>query len=177
MVAAAALGLAADLLTKYLAFASLREASPPYHLIPGIVALRLEWNTGGVFGMGRGRIYLFIIFSVVALAAIVMLFRSLSKPSRLIAISLGIIAGGAMGNLWDRVAYRAVRDFIVLHAGAFHWPGIFNIADLLICVGAAVLIVHAWKGTPEEGSPAKGGKKSESSAEGLRPPKAEGRNQ
>ncbi len=147
------MGLAADLLTKHLAFAELSETGPPYHLIPGIITLRLERNTGGVFGLARGRVYLFVIFSVVALAAIVMLFLSLKKPSRLIAISLGIIAAGAIGNLWDRVKYQAVRDFIDLHVASYHWPGIFNIADLLICVGAAILIVHAWRSGPSEELP------------------------
>ncbi len=149
LITSAVVGLTADLLTKHFAFASTRlQQGRPYDLLPGL-SLYLSKNTGGLFGCLEGKTTWFIILSGVALGAIVMLFLSLKKPGVVITISLGIIAAGALGNLWDRVKYGAVRDFIDLHVRDSHWPT-FNIADALICFGAAALILHAWKNKPEE---------------------------
>ncbi|GIU96747.1 MAG: lipoprotein signal peptidase [Actinomycetota bacterium] len=111
----------------------------PIELVPGALTLRYTTNSGGAFGIGRSAPWLFVGASLVVVVAIVLTaFRPRSAPS---AAGLGLILGGALGNLTDR-AVRApgfageVVDFIDLHV----WP-VFNLADASIVVGALVLVV------------------------------------
>jgi len=70
--------------------------------------------------------------------ALVFWLRRVDHP--LPGIALGLIIGGALGNVLDRVRYGAVVDFLDVHALGYHWPA-FNVADSAICVGAALLLV------------------------------------
>jgi len=63
-----------------------------------------------------------------------------------VGTALGLILGGGLGNLWDRLQYGYVVDFISLHYGGWYWPA-FNIADSAISLGAAILIVDSLFGT------------------------------
>jgi signal peptidase II len=64
-------------------------------------------------------------------------------------MALGLIAGGAIGNIYDRMRQGAVTDFIDLHLGAWHWPT-FNTADIAIVVGAAILIADSFHSAPRQ---------------------------
>jgi signal peptidase II len=83
-------------------------------------------------------------FIAIALAAVAVILWLLTRhPSeRLFCLSLALILGGAIGNLWDRVAIGHVIDFLDFHAAGYHWPA-FNVADSAITVGAVLLI---WEG-------------------------------
>ena len=134
--------IAGDLLTKWLAFQG-DNLFPPHVLIPNFLDLSRSENRGGVFGIGQGRVAFFILFTVAASAVILWAVRKYGRTSRWLTFALGCVFGGAMGNLWDRLALGYVRDFIDVHAGPHHWPT-FNIADSAICIGAAILVIHSF---------------------------------
>jgi signal peptidase II len=114
---------------------------PPITLIPRVLDLRFTTNSGGAFSLGQSAPWLFIIASVaVSLAIIVTAFRHSNVGT---SVALGLILGGALGNLTDRVVRGPhltghVIDFIDLHL----WP-IFNLADSAIVVGAIVLTISS----------------------------------
>lgn len=98
-------------------------------------------NTGAAFGMMRGRSILFIIISAVASVAIAASFRQISRLRTCEQVAFGLIMGGALGNLIDRVRLGAVVDFINIGIGDVRWP-YFNVADSAITIGVAVLAFH-----------------------------------
>ena len=102
------------------------------------------WNRGisyGLFQQGTdfGR-WLLVIMSIVASVALAFWIRR--SRNRLLATSLGLVAGGALGNVVDRVAYGAVFDFIHLHAGGYSWY-VFNVADAAIVAGVVGLLLDS----------------------------------
>ena len=107
----------------------------PYVTFTGV------WNRGISYGLFQqhtelGRWLLAGLSVVAALALTVWLTRT---PKRLLALALGLVAGGAIGNAVDRVAYGAVFDFVHLHAGSYSWY-VFNLADAAIVAGVAGLV-------------------------------------
>jgi len=103
------------------------------------------WNTGVSFSMfnnyGHAGAY---ILSAAAIAIVIMLFYWLkSEKNNLSQIALGLIMGGALGNVIDRLRFGAVFDFLDFHLGDSHWPA-FNVADSCICIGAAIIIAQAF---------------------------------
>lgn len=116
----------------------------PRTVIPGFFDLRLTYNTGAAFGVLPDWTPLFIIVALAAVYAIVRLRRSHGSAGTL-AAGLGMLMGGALGNLVDRLAFPklGVTDFISLHIGSFAWPA-FNVADIGIVAGAALTILHIY---------------------------------
>ncbi len=102
----------------------------------------LVWNHGITFGMFAG-VASKIILAAIATAVIVALFVWLWRSETwLRVLSLGAIAGGAIGNVLDRLHYGAVVDFIQAHAAWLYFPYIFNIGDSAICCGVAALMLE-----------------------------------
>ncbi|MEE8084556.1 MAG: signal peptidase II, partial [Alphaproteobacteria bacterium] len=89
-----------------------------------------------------------VVFALAIAAALSIWLRGVTE--RLLAAGLGLVVGGAVGNVVDRVRFGAVVDFLDLHWGDFHWPA-FNVADSAITVGVVLLILDALKTRP--GSP------------------------
>jgi len=112
--------------------------------------LVLTWNRGVSFGMfNTDSPFNVWVLPLVAVAIVVMLVAWLTRADRqLLAIALGSIIGGAIGNLIDRVRFGAVADFLDVHAFGYHWPA-FNVADSAITIGVAVLIFDSVFGTAE----------------------------
>jgi len=103
--------------------------------------LILTWNTGISYGMFQqdGDLGRWVLIAI-KLGAVVLLTLWLARAdSRLTALSLGLIIGGALGNAIDRLAYGAVADFILFHAGSFTWY-VFNLADAAIVAGVIGLL-------------------------------------
>ena len=100
----------------------------------------LVWNTGIGFGLAamESNIYYHILTSIIAIVNIGLIFF-LIKSKGIYAYSIVLIIGGSLGNLFDRIYYDAVPDFIDLHFGNFHWF-IFNVADIFITVGIISLV-------------------------------------
>jgi signal peptidase II len=132
-----------DLWTKYAAFNWLRRhGSVP--IIDGFLRLVMAENTGAAFGIAAGHRWLLVTASVAALLVIFMVFLLSGKEPTLIHIALGIFAGGVCGNLYDRLFNEGrVRDFIdVVYWPGRHWPA-FNLADSVLCISVALLILAA----------------------------------
>ena len=153
----ATLGCLLDLWTKSLVFSWM---GPPsgiqniYWLIEGYLGIETALNHGAVFGLGQGKVWFFALMSLVALSGILYwLSKGNAVRDRLLTITLGVITGGILGNLYDRVGLwsnfeiYAVRDWIRCSYGEHVWPN-FNIADSLLVIGAALLVWHSFR-SPE----------------------------
>ncbi|MCC6676339.1 MAG: signal peptidase II [Phycisphaerales bacterium] len=174
------LGLAADLASKHLAFrhiahipvevsrdqvlrathlGSLIPPHEPVVIAPRLLDLTLVLNPGAVFGMGAGRRWFFIVFTIAAVAFALWVFSTWTRPrDRAAHIGLGLLLAGGLGNLYDRLVYGCVRDFLhplpgVYLPGGWRWPWggrevwpyVSNIADLLLIIGIALLLWHTWR--------------------------------
>ncbi len=100
------------------------------------------WNTGVSFSMFSGNgVIGSAILSLVAIIIVAFLFFWLKKEkSTFLQIAIGLIIGGALGNLIDRIRFGAVFDFLDFSIFDYHWPA-FNIADSAICIGATMIII------------------------------------
>jgi signal peptidase II len=126
--------------TKLLA-ERLLQGGPPVEIIPGVFSLRFTTNPGGAFGLFGGLTWLFVTTSLVVTAVVIV--ASVNLPGRTSAVGLGLVLGGAVGNLTDRVIRGPgfsgeVVDFLDLQL----WP-VFNVADSAIVIGAAVLLLSS----------------------------------
>ncbi|WP_028582906.1 signal peptidase II [Desulfogranum mediterraneum] len=114
-------------------------------IIPGLFNLTFLTNNGAAFSILAGqpalwRQLFFISATLVALVIIGIAQRSYSRDSRWYSIGLGLIAGGAIGNLIDRIRFAYVVDFLDLHLKGHHWPA-FNIADAAISGGVVIFMI------------------------------------
>jgi signal peptidase II len=102
-------------------------------------------NRGSAFGLLANQTFLIVIISIAALLFILLVLRYLSPATTLSIVSIGLVMGGAVGNLIDRLRFGSVTDFIYFRLwGNFHWPA-FNIADAAITVGVFVLIYSFYR--------------------------------
>lgn len=128
--------------------------SKPY--IDGWLSFRLltSFNRGALWGVGQQYTWLFAALSIAAVIGIpTWLFGFHAARSMWLTVSLALILGGTLGNLYDRIGLhhcideqgapiRAVRDFLLFTFGSFHWP-VFNFADMCLVAGASMLVVHS----------------------------------
>jgi len=134
---AALLTLAADQWTKIL-LSSLQK--------PLIVIPRLLWfvsqrsNPRGVFGMGPNQPVFYLVATVLGVLIMLYFLANSDETRWRPNVALGLICGGALGNLVDRLAFGAVRDFIKMAL----WPFAYNVADAAICVGVGILLMEAF---------------------------------
>jgi signal peptidase II len=155
-------GVAADLATKRCMFDWLgMPGGATYWIWPNVFGFQTSLNEGALFGMGQGMAWLFSLLSVAAAAAIIwFLFAAGAARQWVLTVSLSGIMAGILGNLYDRIGLPrliwndtiqwhkagehvfAVRDWILVLLGAYHWPN-FNIADSLLVCGALLLAWHA----------------------------------
>jgi signal peptidase II len=158
----AAIGCAADLLTKAWCFSSPNlRAGEINWLWQDHIGIQLSRNLGALFGMGQGKYAYFAALSIAAAIAIpVWLFWFRAARDAWLTFALGCVMGGILGNLYDRLglsgdswfgpgntsphAVHAVRDWILWQANDdWRWPN-FNIADSLLVAGVAILLLHAF---------------------------------
>jgi len=104
--------------------------------------LALTYNRGISFGLFNGGAgFNSVIFSLAAAAIVAVLVFWLSRvESPFLAVAIGLIIGGAIGNVIDRIRLGAVVDFLDFHVGSLHWPA-FNVADSAICIGVAAMLL------------------------------------
>jgi signal peptidase II len=170
--AVAAMVLAADLFLKEWSFAHVAGVPVVLHhagatgpeivpqhdamvVVSKVLSLRLTVNRGAVFGLGAGGRPFFIAMTLIALVVILTMFSRSPRGARLLHVTLALILAGALGNLYDRIVFGAVRDMLYLFPGVnlpfgWHWPGgsaelypwIFNIADVSLVVGIALLMIR-----------------------------------
>ncbi|HVV50207.1 MAG TPA: signal peptidase II [Polyangia bacterium] len=147
-----ALSLALDQWTKGLAREVLRPRGPfnPKVIIPGYFDLRYAENPGVAFSMLQelpsGRVLLTLL-AVAAFALVIVYLRRTPLGNGRLHVALGLVGGGAIGNLIDRALYGKVTDFIVWKKGIHEWPA-FNVADAALCVGVGLMLLDmliAWR--------------------------------
>ena len=108
----------------------------PVKVLPAFSLTYVE-NTGVAFGMFRDNNTFFIVFSIALVAALLAFRRKLPEPGSAVRAGIALVLGGALGNLYDRLAYGFVVDFFDLS----FFPAVFNIADSAITVGAGLLAI------------------------------------
>ena len=129
-------------------WAMLEIVMEPPRIIPvtSFFNLVLVWNRGVSFGFLGGASSQWIpwLLTVLALAIIATLGWWLRRAAnRLMVLALGLVMGGALGNVIDRLRFGAVMDFFDFHAAGLHWPA-FNVADSAITVGATLILYDAF---------------------------------
>lgn len=134
-----------DRWTKQMAEASLNAYSA-VNVMPGF-NLTLSYNKGAAFSFldqaaGWQMWFLGGVALIVVVAIIIWLFR-LPARDRWVSMALSLVVGGALGNLWDRINYGHVIDFIQWYVADYYWP-VFNVADSAVCVGAVMLFVSTF---------------------------------
>ena len=113
---------------------------PSYYLFP-FLNLTLVWNSGMAFGLFESESNTYHIISAIIASVIIILIIWLYKSILLVEkIALSIVIGGAIGNLFDRIKYNAVPDFIDMHYRDFHWF-VFNVSDIVITIGIILLLL------------------------------------
>ncbi len=184
-VAVVLLSLVADLASKSIAFATIADdpvrisrtavmnAAPgqlqalvpphtPVVAVPHLLEFKLVLNKGAVFGMGQGKRVLFIVFTFLALGFAVFLFTRWEARDWMAHSALALIVSGGLGNLYDRIRFACVRDFLhplptaELPFGLAWpsgetavWPYVSNVADAFLLIGIGVLLIKLWRADPD----------------------------
>lgn len=179
------LGAAIDLGSKTIAFNTLADAPvaldraqviaatelqallprhEPTVVVPYLLEFKLVLNPGAVFGIGAGKRTFFIVATTLAIAFAMFMFMRWTGPrDRFAHAAIGLVIAGGLGNLYDRVRFACVRDF--LHplpgveypfgistpwSGTEVWPYVSNLADLWLIIGVFVLVLFLWRGPKEQ---------------------------
>lgn len=154
----AAVGLAADVVTKVIATETL-EPGEPVRILGGAVYFQLVRNPNAAFGLGAGMTPLLTVFAMLVVAGVVWFSRKVRSAGW--AVGLGLVLAGALGNLVDRL-FRApgpfqghVIDFLSVFApNGEVWP-VFNVADSCITVGAVLIVLLSLLGRDYDGTTAR----------------------
>lgn len=110
-------------------------------VIPKFFHLTFVLNPGAAFGLFAGRTWIFIVTAVIVLVAVVIAQFRIPRREKLIRLALGMIGGGALGNLYDRVAIGRVVDYFDFKV----WAYVFNFADSMIVIGVGLLLLEFYR--------------------------------
>lgn len=118
-------------------------------VIPGFFNLVHVLNKGAAFGFlndmdAAWRPYFFMAATALAIVLILHLLRTVPREDKVLFTALGLILGGALGNLVDRIRLGEVIDFLDFYIGQYHWPA-FNVADIAISIGSVLLLVSVYR--------------------------------
>lgn len=130
-------------------------------VIPGFFYLVHVGNTGAAWSILTGKSLYLAVLAVVTLIAIYIWRRALGLQDRLAQVAFGLLCGGIIGNLVDRIQHQHVVDFLDFHFGSYAYPS-FNIADAGICVGVILYLWHSFRQQAAEARAAAGGNDSPS---------------
>jgi len=153
VLAISALVVILDRITKHIVSVQLPNGQA-HTVIPGVFRISDVHNTGAAFSMFAENASpatvrnILIIFSAIA---VIVLFGMLWRVGRYLSVTsvaLALILGGAFGNLYDRVVYHYVVDFLEVHIVHYHWPD-FNVADSCIVIGACLLLIEIFRPQPQ----------------------------
>ena len=136
--------------------------SEPYVVIPGFFDIVHVHNPGAAFGIMKGQMFIFAIFTIIAMVFVYYTLKELEEEDRFENIALSLIASGAVGNAIDRtyytittpdnqgyvvdflrvyIEYGPVKDWLISQFGTYEWPS-FNVADAAIVVGLIMFLIH-----------------------------------
>ena len=113
-------------------------------IVPGLLNLVYVVNTGAAFSIladvdSPWRHYFFLVIGCIAIVGLTVAYIKLKTENKYYYLPIGLIVGGAIGNMIDRIRLGSVVDFLDFYVGNYHWPA-FNVADSAICVGAVLFI-------------------------------------
>jgi len=186
LLAVVAVGLLTDLVSKGVMFATLADvpvdldrssvlnapdlsvllpAHEPTVVVPHLLEFKLVLNAGALFGIGAGRRVFFIAATAGAIVfALWMFSRWTGRRHHAAHAAIGLVIAGGLGNLYDRVRFACVRDFIHPLPGVRYpfgirtpwsgrelWPYVSNLADLWLIIGVAVLVIYLWRAPADAG--------------------------
>lgn len=191
------LGVGIDLGTKSWAFAAIADrpvevrrrdvlnadslsnlipAHDPIVVVPHVLELTLVLNNGAVFGIGSGARWFFVAFTLGAIAFVLWAFATqTARKDHVAHVSAGLLIAGGVGNLYDRLAFACVRDFLhplptavlPFSGGRPLWPYVSNVADAFLLVGIAGLLLFSF--LKKDGPAIGGGSPVDSPAERTHP--------
>jgi signal peptidase II len=124
-------------------------------VIPGVFRISHVFNTGAAFSMFAESLSPTVVrnvligFSIVAVIVVLGMIWRMGRRFSLTGLALALILGGAIGNLYDRVKFSYVVDFLDVKIVHYHWPD-FNVADSCIVIGACLLLLEIFRSQPEE---------------------------
>lgn len=119
-------------------------------IIENFFYLTSHRNTGAAWGILEGQMFFFYIITVLVIAGIVFYMQKYGKESRLLAVSLSLILGGAIGNFIDRIFRQEVVDFLDFIIINYDYP-IFNIADSALVVGVVLILITTFNDEKKKG--------------------------
>lgn len=159
----AAYVIAIDQISKYVVVQMMNLASVgEIDVLPPLLNLRMAWNRGVNFGLFASDVEVMrwvLIALALAITAWVIVWMRRERPGRWGMISAGLLVGGALGNVVDRVIYGAVADFLNMSCCGFENPYAFNVADISIFAGAIGLVFFTGNGKKTRPARAKRGAK------------------
>jgi len=132
--------LVLDQLTKWLVMTRMTEFSQ-IPVIEGFFSIQYVRNPGAAFGMLADQRWLFISVSIAAIAGMIYFLRHPESRAGIVRLALGLLIGGAAGNLVDRIRFGKVVDFFLFYWRDYSFPN-FNVADIGITVGVGLFILH-----------------------------------
>jgi len=138
------LGLLLDRLAKFWALSSLKDNSGMV-LIKDFFKFEYLENRGAAFGILQNKLILLAIVTLLVISGMIYYIIVCKPKSKFLRISLALIISGALGNLYDRVFYKYVVDFILLHYKDIYYFPTFNVADMLVVVGTLILAISIVK--------------------------------
>ncbi|QXE20323.1 signal peptidase II [Clostridium sp. 001] len=138
------LGILLDRITKIWAIEVLSNISQVV-VIKDFFSLLYLQNKGAAFGILQGKLYFLTIVTIVVVMGMIYYIIKYRPSSKLIRISFSLIISGALGNLMDRMVYKYVVDFISVHYKDIYYFPVFNMADVMVVIGTALLAFYLLK--------------------------------
>jgi len=118
------------------------------NVIPGFFDLTYIRNTGAAWGMFSNHTWALSLLAIVMLVLLIVFRHKIMPPGMLNRVALGLLCGGIVGNLLDRLRLDYVTDYLDVYVGSWHWPA-FNIADSAICIGVGIYVIGTLLTKPE----------------------------
>jgi signal peptidase II len=143
-------GILLDRITKIWAASSLL-GNGDIVIIKGFFSLSYLENRGAAFGIFQNRVYLLAAVTIIVLLGMVYYMLRYKPESRLLKISFAFIISGALGNLYDRLSYNYVVDFLMFHYKEVYYFPSFNVADMLVVSGTALMLLYLIKEEAKNG--------------------------
>lgn len=110
-------------------------------VIPKILHITYVLNPGAAFGLMAGKTWIFIVTALLVIIGVIFAYFKIPKTEKMLRLTLGMIGGGALGNLYDRVVIGKVVDYLDFQI----WPFVFNFADSMIVIGVGILLLVMYR--------------------------------